>query len=101
MAVESLHLAVMRRTPTQRPDIYRGPNPTYSLGETLTATALLAAAMVGAMLTVSYPVAAAAAATATVAARTAVRRLRDGRERRSSGDGRTVCVPHTDVCIET
>lgn len=91
----------MRRIPTQRPDIDPGPNPTYSLGQTLTATVVVAAVAVGAMLALSYPVAAAVVATVAIAARTAVRQLRHARGRESSGDARTVCIPNTDVCIET
>lgn len=68
-------------------------------------TVLLAAAFVGVLVAVSYPVAAAVAvavaAVAGVAGRWGGRALRRRvARRRREGRARTVCVPTTDVCVE-
>lgn len=75
--------------------------PTYSLGETLVGTAVLAAVVATVLLVASYPAVAVGVAALALVTRPLVRSLREVRRvRRREGRTRTVCLPRLGVCLE-
>jgi hypothetical protein len=77
------------------------PESVRSFGDSLAASALVAAVTVAVVLAASYPVAATGAAAFAVAGWLAARSLgRSYRHRQRAGRTRRVCVPKTGVCVE-
>lgn len=93
-------LDVMRRNYDSPADV-RGPDPAYSPGRYLAASAALLALFVAVLVAASYPVATAGAVGLALAMAPVARLAADYRDgRRADGRSREVCVPSVGVCVE-